>query len=324
MADVTATAHVWPSANDLEGGQPVGWGKTAFEKNLSSFWMASRFVNNFVLSGAQLPASDPDLTIQVPTGKFWLDGHFLEVAATNLTLGASNTHHIFLKLLKDGNGNVSSVAYEHNTTGTAPADSTKIGTATTDADNVTSTTDARITPGVLVSLGAGTYTVPAGITKLRIRIIGASGGGGGGGSGISQGCIFYPGEAGDAGAAGGYADVIVAVTPGAAHTITLGAAGGAGAAGTAGGAGGTTSVGALVSATGGGGGKAGGNGAANAILVPTASGAAGLGSGGTINQRGGGHAGGSGGAGNNNNPAGGTGSAGTAGTAGSVIVEYLV
>lgn len=143
MPDVTATAHVFPSANDLEGGQPNGWGETLYEKNLADFWLGNLFAQNCVISGGALPATDPDLTMTVPTGKAYLGGHFVEWAALNVTLPASSTSHLYVKLLRDVNGNVSSVALEHNTSGTPPADSVKLGTAVTSGSAVTSTTDAR-------------------------------------------------------------------------------------------------------------------------------------------------------------------------------------
>ncbi len=106
----------------------------------------------------------------------------------------------------------------------------------------------------------GNWTVPAGITRARVRIW--AGGGGGGGNGTAG--------AGGGGGGGGYAeDIITGLVPGASIAITIGAAGTAGAnTGTAGsnngGNGGTSSFGASLSATGGtgGGGSASSAGAA--------------------------------------------------------------
>ena len=84
---------------------------------------------------------------------------------------------------------------------------------------------------------SGTFTVPAGITKLRIT---AFGGGGGGATQYAW-----------TGGSGGCGIAIVTVTPGSSYTVTVGAGGrGAGWAGGAQ-AGGTTSFGSLVTATGG-------------------------------------------------------------------------
>jgi len=87
---------------------------------------------------------------------------------------------------------------------------------------------------------SGTFTVPAGITKLKIT---AFGGGGGGSS--------------NNGGLGGAGVALVTVTAGASYTVTIGS-GGNGAAYTNAGAtaGGTTSFGSLVTATGGGAGNA--------------------------------------------------------------------
>jgi len=67
---------------------------------------------------------------------------------------------------------------------------------------------------------SGTFIVPANITKLRVRVLGAGGGGGNNKSG---------------GGGGGYADGVFTVTPGTSYTVTVGVGGAGGATGTAGG-----------------------------------------------------------------------------------------
>lgn len=120
---------------------------------------------------------------------------------------------------------------------------------------------------------SGTSTVPAGVTKIRVRVWGGGGGGGGALNGLC---------AGTGGSAGGYSEEILTVTPGAAYTVTVGAAGAAGAAGGGNGtAGGTSSFGAECSATGGGGGFGSSSG------IQTSSATPGAGSGGTLNLTGG-------------------------------------
>ena len=89
---------------------------------------------------------------------------------------------------------------------------------------------------VQVFQSSGTFTVPAGVTSVRVRCYGGGGGAGG---------IF--------GGAGGYIDAIVSVTSGVGYAVTVGS-GGAGVYGSAGNSGGTSSFGSLASATGGGGG----------------------------------------------------------------------
>jgi hypothetical protein len=86
---------------------------------------------------------------------------------------------------------------------------------------------------------SGSFTVPAGIYQIAPEVWGGGSGGVGGD--------------GAAGAAGGYSWGVFSVTPGAVYAVTIGAGGvgRTGASGLASGAGGTTSVGALISATGG-------------------------------------------------------------------------
>jgi len=118
----------------------------------------------------------------------------------------------------------------------------------------------------------GNWTVPAGVTRARIRVW--AGGGGGGGNGTA-------GSGGGAGGGGYGEDIMTGLVPAAVHAVTIGAAGTAGAntataASNNGGNGGTTSVGSLLSATGG----VGGGGSASSA---GASGAGGIGTGGGAN-----------------------------------------
>jgi hypothetical protein len=186
---------------------------------------------------------------------------------------------------------------------------------------------------------SGSFIVPVGVSRLRVRVFGGGGGGGG---------AFNGGQSGG-GSGGGYSEGIFTVSPGAILPVTTGA-GGNGGSGvpSAGGTGGTSSVSALISATGGPGGNAGNAGGA------APSGAGGVGAGGSVNlggqtgaggapstlggagggspmgtggqggsQNGGGSAGlqpGGGGGGTAASPS--TGYAGGAGGAGLVIIEY--
>lgn len=86
----------------------------------------------------------------------------------------------------------------------------------------------------------GTFTVPAGITKIKICVYG---GGAGGGCGNITG--------GGGGGAGGYAEGTFTVTPAANYTVTIGSGGIGGLSGLPGTNGGTSGFGALISATGG-------------------------------------------------------------------------
>lgn len=116
-----------------------------------------------------------------------------------------------------------------------------------------------------------TWTVPAGVTNVKVTVLG---GGGAGGGGITTGAT----QIGAGGGAGGCAIESIAVTPGDSITITVGS-GGTGGTGT-GGSGGTSSFGAFCSATGG---TGGGRYAASAAISSTGGGAAGAGSNGDIN-----------------------------------------
>jgi hypothetical protein len=98
-----------------------------------------------------------------------------------------------------------------------------------------------------VFTSTGTYTPTAGMVYCDIEVIG---GGGGGGGAAGSAAAF---AAASGGGGGGYArGTFSSSTIGASQAVTIGAAGTAGTAGNNnGGDGGTTSVGALISATGG-------------------------------------------------------------------------
>ena len=84
----------------------------------------------------------------------------------------------------------------------------------------------------------GTFTVPAGVTKIKVCVYG---GGAGGGGPTGNG-------SGGGGGGGGYAEGIYTVVPGSNHTVTIGIGGAGGPTGTNGG---NSSFGVLISATGG-------------------------------------------------------------------------
>lgn len=169
-----------------------------------------------------------------------------------------------------------------------------------------------------VFTSSGTFTVPDGVTAVKVTVIGGGGGGGGNFAGHDV--------AAKSGAGGGQAIKWVSdLTPGSNVSVTIGAGGGGGASGaggapTNGGSGGASSFGSHCSATGGGGGSA-------SSYYGTPSSTPGNGVGGFINYVGigvnaGGQIsgmspnygnGGSAGIGNNG---------GSPGTAGFVIVEY--
>jgi len=95
--------------------------------------------------------------------------------------------------------------------------------------------------------GPSSFTVPAGVNKVYVRVVGGGGGGGGGG----------PDWAGGGGGAGAYAEGWVTVTPGQSIPVTIGGGGAGGNGnlnGSLGGTGGSTTFGGFVSAAGGDGG----------------------------------------------------------------------
>lgn len=125
-----------------------------------------------------------------------------------------------------------------------------------------------------VFTSSGTFTVPTGITAVKVTVIG----GGGGGGGYSSGTTIVA----TAGGGGGGVAVkfITGLTPGGTVSVTVGTGGAGGTSGT-GTAGGTSSFGASASATGGAGG------AGNNTGAPTANSSGGAGSSGDINITGG-------------------------------------
>ena len=124
-----------------------------------------------------------------------------------------------------------------------------------------------------VFAASGTFNIPAGVTKVKVTVIG--GGGAGGGSGTSSETV------GNGGGAGGAAIKIVSgLTPGGTVTVTVGA-GGTGVSNATGNSGGTSSFGAHCSATGGTGGTKSGS-----LITFRTSAANGSGSGGDINLSG--------------------------------------
>lgn len=117
-----------------------------------------------------------------------------------------------------------------------------------------------------VFTSSGTFTIPSGVTKVKITALG----GGGGGAGVPGSCGFT--VAYNGGYGGTAIAYVTGLTPGDTISITVGAAGTAGASGNnAGGTGGTSSAASYASASGGvGGGISGGiNGAGGAGTIGT-------------------------------------------------------
>jgi hypothetical protein len=100
----------------------------------------------------------------------------------------------------------------------------------------TTMTNSYIGQNYQLFVGSGSFTVPAGISSLKISVV--SGGGG------------TSGSYGGTGGFGGFSQGVYTVTPGAVHTVTVGGGGASVTAGTPG-SGGTSSFGSLISVTGG-------------------------------------------------------------------------
>lgn len=152
----------------------------------------------------------------------------------------------------------------------------RVGTA------LTSTYFGPASVSLLTSGTGATYTVPAGVYRLKVRVVGGGGGGGGGDqAGGASG-------AGGGGASGGYAEKFgISTTPGSTFTYTIGAAGAAGAAGNnAGGTGGNTTWDSGGSPVVGNGGTGGGSYAASGSNSAAVGGSGGSATGGDVNLAG--------------------------------------
>lgn len=104
-----------------------------------------------------------------------------------------------------------------------------------------------LTPGFsrsVVITASSNWAVPAGVRRLRVRLVGAGGGGGGG----------TPAFGGGGGGAGGYAESIFLVSPGQSIPVVIGAGGSGAAPNATGGSGGATQFGSFAGAQGGAGG----------------------------------------------------------------------
>lgn len=136
MVDITANATVYPSTNDI--AEVVDEGRVGSEKTHTEY--AQLWMQSHIVSGFQLPATDPDLTITIPSGEAVIEGQRIQISqTTDITLADDTTNHIYLQTLLDGQGDVEFVSIVSNTTGVDPVNSVKIGQAITVAGAITST-----------------------------------------------------------------------------------------------------------------------------------------------------------------------------------------
>jgi hypothetical protein len=122
------------------------------------------------------------------------------------------------------------------TTQTFQASDTIVGRATT--DTLTNKTIgagglAGLTPSKQIFTGNGTFTIPAGVTAVKVTLIG--GGGGGGGSTAAN-------NGGGGGSGGAAVKWLSGLTPANTIAVTIGGAGAAGLTGASGGAGGNSTI----------------------------------------------------------------------------------
>lgn len=167
MASTAITGElIWPSQNDLYGSGvsgAAGDGKKFLEVQMSKLWpqLAGR---NALLTTNCLPASDADLTMPIGAGSAIIDGFYVQWPATNITFPASNTSHVFVKLVRGG-GLVTGAEIEDNTSGTQPASSVKLGTVVTSGSAVTSTTMDRAPIGMAYNPLKGPGAAISGSTR---------------------------------------------------------------------------------------------------------------------------------------------------------------
>ena len=104
----------------------------------SDFEELQSYVPDHVTSGFTVTAGS-GLAVNITSGKIRLKGLYLNNTATeSVTVTASNTNHIYVKLARDSNQEAESWTFEANTTGNAPADSFKIATCVASGSAVTS------------------------------------------------------------------------------------------------------------------------------------------------------------------------------------------
>ena len=95
-------------------------------------------IRDYVQSGFTVTAGS-GTAVNIAAGKIRLKGLFVyHSAQSSLSVTASNTNHIYVKLSRDGNSEAESWTFEANTTGNAPSDSIKIATCVVSGSAVTS------------------------------------------------------------------------------------------------------------------------------------------------------------------------------------------
>lgn len=289
-----------------------------------------------IIAGGNIVAASGNASVSTTTGALVVVGGAgisgnLHVGgrliSTTMPAATANTHVATTAFVAT---EIAALTYKANLaspafTGTPTAPTAASGTANT---QIATTAFVSAAVGTVLSgfsnmqvfTSSGTFTVPAGVTKVKVTVVG----GGGGGSSY--------GGYGGAGGGGTAIRIISGLTPGGTVSVTVGGGGAGGnTAGSAGATGGTSSFGAFCSATGGAG-QLGGNGQnglggigsggdlnfAGSAGAGSTGGSSFMGGGGTyLTGRAGRAYGGGGGGGDGESDAG-----GGAGAAGVVVVEY--
>lgn len=173
--------RIFPSANNVGNadGLPSRYGS----ERLMNLWMRyARLsardsfivgVNDFV-PGLNTPNN---LNITVGAGFAIINGYMIESTVQDLVaVNASVTNYVFLKYTLDVNNLANAVAYEVNTSGTAPANSIKIAEVIAGGSSVSTITDYRqVTPVPKVGTytgTAGTLDVTVGFSPAAVYIVG--------------------------------------------------------------------------------------------------------------------------------------------------------
>ena len=237
IADSTAEFN---STVSLDAGATVTAGQ-----NLTAGSGAINLYSNGVATATTFSGSGASLT-NLPAAN--LAGTIANISGANLTdLNASNVASGTLS-----NDRLDTVPTTKGGTGlTALGTAGQVLTVTAPGTAVAyESISAGGSYAMTVFTSSGTWTKPAGLADVKIRVLG---GGGGGATGTNQT------PTGGTGGGGGYAEEYLnAPAIGATETITVGAGGNGGSGGSGGGgSGGTSSFGSFVSATGGAGGQAG-------------------------------------------------------------------
>lgn len=125
--------------NDVGGN---GAGKVATEANLTKYLKRLMKRNSVITGGTYVGAAG--LTVTITAIEAVIEGYIAnETVQLQAVCQANSTNHIYWQITRDGQNYVTGAQIVVNQTGLAPVDSVKLMTVTTNATNVSGTTDAR-------------------------------------------------------------------------------------------------------------------------------------------------------------------------------------